>query len=269
MITLKDKFSYFMEGTNGKGVLLIHGLTGIPAEMKFVSRLLHRAGYSVYAPLLAGHGIDKETLMKTRWQDWLESVLQAAQELHKEVQSVYTAGICVGGKLGMMAAQRLPHIIKATAIYSPCFNYDGWDVPFYYPLLSRNIGWLAYIPFLNRLSFQETDSIGIKDERLRKFMEGAEAEGVLEEFPARSLVEMYRLGKTLKKQLPHIKTPALILHAEEDDLSNPRNAMTIANAIGGAHTLHWIKDSYHMIHVDRQHKQVAKLTADFFGEQHV
>ncbi|HJU08685.1 MAG TPA: alpha/beta hydrolase, partial [Rhodanobacteraceae bacterium] len=37
------------------GVLLIHGLTGTPAEMRFVGKGLHRAGYTVYGMQLAGH----------------------------------------------------------------------------------------------------------------------------------------------------------------------------------------------------------------------
>jgi carboxylesterase len=261
-----NKPSFYLPGTNGKGVVLIHGLTGAPAEMKFVARDLNRAGFTVYAPLLAGHGVDKATLVKTRWQDWLASVTQAAQQLRGEVDELYTSGICVGGKLGMLAAQQLPGVIKATAIYSPCFRYDGWNVPFYYPILSRHIGWLSRIPFLDRLSFQETESIGIKDARLRRLMEGMAAEGVIEDFPGKGLVEMHKLGKALKAELPRIKTPTLILHAEEDDLSNPRNARMIADTIGAPHQLHWIKNSYHMIHVDAQHKQVAQLTADFFNE---
>jgi carboxylesterase len=192
--------------------------------------------------------------------------MQAAQELQHKVETVYAAGICVGGKLGMLAAQRMPYIIKAAAIYSPCFHYDGWNVPFYYPILSRNIVWLSRIPFLHRLSFQETSSIGIKDARLRRMMEGMSAEGVIENFPGKALVEMHRLGKALKNELPRMTTPILILHAEEDDLSDPRNARLIANHISSPHKLAWIKDSYHMIHVDAQHKQVAQLTANFFNE---
>lgn len=266
MIPHNDPFSYFLQGTNGKGVVLIHGLTGIPAEMKLVARDLNKAGFSVYAPLLAGHGADTETLIKTRWQDWLQSVTRAVNVLCREVDAVYSAGICVGGKLGMLAAHSMPDVIKATAIYSPCFHFDGWNVPFYYPILSRHITWLSYLPFLNRLCFQETASIGIKDVRLRHMMERMAAQGVIEEFPAKGLIEMHKLGKALKFDLPRMTTPTLILHAHEDDLSNPRNARVIADNIGAPHKLTWIHDSYHMIHVDGQHKHVAALTADFFDE---
>src|SRR5689334_17928637 len=130
-----ENLHYFMEGTNGKGVLLVHGLTGAPAEMKLVAKQLHRKGYSVYAPLLAGHGIDTKTLVRTHWQDWQQSVEEAAGILAAQTQEVFAAGICVGGKLAMMAAHRYPSIFRAVAIYSPCFHYDGWNVPSYYPLL--------------------------------------------------------------------------------------------------------------------------------------
>jgi carboxylesterase len=76
-----DGLSFFLEGTNGQGVVLVHGLTGAPAEMKLVARLLHRRGFSVYAPLLAGHGKDVRSLRRSTWQDWLDSVEEAAIRL--------------------------------------------------------------------------------------------------------------------------------------------------------------------------------------------
>lgn len=263
-----DEMSFFLKGANGKGILLIHGLTGAPAEMRLVARHLHRRGYSVYAPLLAGHGADVDTFRRSRWEDWLESVQEGAELLQARADAVFAAGICVGGKLAMMAADRTPDKLQAVAIYSPCFGYDGWNVPISYQLLSPHVGWLSHVPFLDRLNFRETPSLGIKDDRLRQKIGAMVSEGVLESFPGRGIVEMRRLGNALKDRLPHLQTPTLILHAVEDDLSNPRNARHIAAHIGGPHELRWIKDSYHMIHVDRHHKEVAEYTAEFFEAPH-
>src|SRR5262249_40614740 len=155
-----------------------------------------------YAPLLAGHGEDIRALRRSHWEDWLESVLRAAELLAGRTEHVFAAGICVGGKLSMLAADCLPETIKAVAIYSPCFHYDGWDVPFHYTLLASQIGWLSRVPFLDRLNFSETASLGIKDERMRRMIEGMAGEGMLEKFPGRGLVEMHRLGKTLRDKLP-------------------------------------------------------------------
>ncbi|UXN58338.1 alpha/beta hydrolase [Phyllobacterium zundukense] len=265
---IADPFGYFMEGTNGKGVLLVHGLTGAPAEMRLVARQLNRRGYTVYVPLLAGHGGDVRKLRGTRWQDWLESVEQAVEQLTAYTSEMFAAGICVGGKLALLAAHEQPGMLKAVAIYSPCFLYDGWNVPFYYPLLSRNITWLAHVPFLDRLNFSETSALGVKDQRMRRMMESMSREGILEKFPGKGLVEMYRLGRALKHELPHMLTPTLILHSREDDLSSPVHARYISDHIGAPNELRWIDDSYHMIHLDRQHRQVADLTADYFGVGH-
>ncbi len=256
--------SFRMEGTNGKGVLLIHGLTGVPAEMKWVGKALNKKGYTVYAPLLAGHGVDEATLIKTGWRDWLDSVLVAANDFRPNVDALFSAGICVGGKLGMMAAKEQPDLFKANALYSACFRYDGWNVPFHYKVLSYLPLWTAQIPFFKDIQFAETPSIGIKDERLRKAMQRLSTEGVLDDFPVPALKEMLSLSKAFKKSLPQMSTPAVIMHAREDDLSHPRHSIYIDKHMAAPHELHWLEDSYHMIHVDREHEKVADLTAAYF-----
>ena len=52
------------------GVLLIHGLTGTPNEMRMLGKGIHRAGFSVYGMQLAGHCGSTDDLVRSRWQDW-------------------------------------------------------------------------------------------------------------------------------------------------------------------------------------------------------
>ena len=63
-----------------RGVLLIHGVTGTPTEMRLLGKGLNRAGYSVYGMQLAGHCGDVDDLLKTGWQDWYASVEAAAEK---------------------------------------------------------------------------------------------------------------------------------------------------------------------------------------------
>lgn len=265
---LNDGLSFFEEGTNGKAVLLVHGMSGAPAEMRLVARQFSRMGYSVFAPLLAGHGRGEGALRRSRYEDWLESVEVAADWLATRSDTVYGAGICVGGKLTLLASHRKSSPIKSVALYSPCFHYDGWNVPRYYAILSPHIRWISLIPFIDRLSFSETPSLGIKDERMRRMIAGMESDGILSNFPGRGLVEMSRLGHHLKKHLTAITTPSLIIHSTEDDLGGPEHARYIAARLGGPKALHWLHDSYHMIHVDREHRKVADLSARFFETNH-
>lgn len=265
---LDDGLSFFEEGTNGRAVMLIHGMSGAPAEMRLVARQFSRLGYSVFAPLLAGHGRGEEALRRSRFEDWLDSVAHAADWLACRSDAVFCAGICVGGKLALLASHRTASPIRSVALYSPCFHYDGWNVPRYYAILSPHIRWIRLLPFIDRLNFSETPSLGIKDERLRRMIAGMENDGVLSHFPGRGLIEMSRLGHHLKKHLPSIITPSLIIHSTEDDLSGPEHARYIAARLGGPKALHWLNDSYHMIHVDREHRKVADLSARFFEMKH-
>lgn len=264
--TAEEKFSFFMEGTNGKAVLLIHGLTGAPSEMKYVAKYLNRQGFTVYCPLLAGHGVDETHILGFTWPQWVESVGQAREKLAKDYKEIYAAGICAGGMMALNYEALNPASFKGIALYSMTFRYDGWNVPktrhinFLLPLVIK-LG----IPPYAKGSFQETAPFGIKNDRVRKMVMGsAELAGCLPGFPYRSLVEMYKLNDATRRLLPQVKAPIIVIHAREDDTSHLRNMDIITKNVGGISEAHILEDSYHMIHVDHEKDKVAKLTADFF-----
>src|SRR3954453_16123346 len=55
-------------------VLLVHGLTGTPSEMKTVAKAIARLGYTVHGVQLAGHCGTEAELLQTGWRDWSRSV---------------------------------------------------------------------------------------------------------------------------------------------------------------------------------------------------
>lgn len=263
----RDSYSFFETGTNGKGVILVHGLTGSPAEMRFVGKQLHKAGFTVYAPTLDGHCIDEAALLATTYEDWVASLHQAIRDLQPQVNEIYMAGICVGGALALTAAQMNGANVSGVVIYSPALNYDGWNVPFYYPWAVQGIPIIRRIPLLNRISFPEHPPYGIKSDRVRNAIMngGSGIEGTLPSFPARALYQNCRLNSALKTMLPRITTPTLLIHAMEDDVCHPRNSEKIKVLHGGTCEIMMLHDSYHMIHVDQERKKVAQATADFFN----
>ena len=249
-----------------KGVLLLHGLTGAPAEMRLVGRRLTRAGFTVETPLLAGHGHDKQTLVRTTWRDWLQSVREAYLDLAARVDEVYVAGICVGGALGLALCAEFPQI-KAAAVYSMTFEYDGWNMP-RWSTAAPLIQLVAHLPLVRQIDLAEPYPYGLKDLRLREMAARAPdtlIPGAIDKLPLGSLYQMYRLGRRVERLGPQIVTPTLIVHAREDDMSHPRNAQRLQAALAGPTRLLTLEDSYHMVHVDRQHGLVADETIQFFG----
>ena len=59
-----DPSPFLLEGGR-VGVLLIHGFTGSPPEMRLIGEYLHQRGFTVAAPLLPGHG----TVIVEKWVD--------------------------------------------------------------------------------------------------------------------------------------------------------------------------------------------------------
>jgi carboxylesterase len=260
-----SRFSFSLPGENGKGVLLIHGLTGAPDEMRYLARQFNRDGYTVYAPMLAGHGVDGKLLLTTGWRDWLASIVAAYDDFSKTVDEVYVAGICLGGLLGVALAEKRP-AIKGLAVYSVTFNHDGWSMPKVYRS-GRMLKHVGSLPFVRRLGVPEAPPFGIKNERLRDWVANSPDMGVagaLDSFPLGALAQQYGLADHVVRIGRKVTTPTLIIHAEEDDQAHPRNAKRLRAVLGGPVRIEWLHNSYHMVHVDQQRSEVARLTRLFF-----
>jgi carboxylesterase len=159
--------------------------------------------------------------------------------------------------------------VRAAAVYSMTFEYDGWNMP-RFAAAAPVIQLVANLPLVRNLAWAETHPFGLKDERLRSLAERAPdgfIEGAIDRLPLGALYHMYRMGRRLERIGKTIKTPTLILHASDDDMSHPRNAYRLERALGGPTKLHLLEDSYHMIHVDQERDLVAALTAAFFGAE--
>lgn len=248
-----------------EAVLLIHGLTGTPTEMAFIGRSLAAAGYTVHGVQLAGHCGSENDLLCTTWQDWYASVEAAYHHLALHHEAIYVAGLSMGAVLALHLAAH--HPVQGVALYSTTLRYDGWSIP----RLSFLLPLFLATPLGERYRFVETYPYGIKDERLRKIVAAgmisgdSAAAGTLG-MTGTSLRQLRALIAVVKRELPVITAPTLILHASEDDVASVRNADYVECRLGGPVAKVLLDDCYHIITVDRQRRQVATETIHFFRE---
>lgn len=251
------------------GVLLIHGLTGTPTEMRMVGKGLNRAGFTVVGVRLAGHCGSEDDLLATTWEDWYASVEAAANELRGRVDRVFVAGLSMGALLALRLAAVRPDWIDGVGVYGATFRYDGWS-----------IGWTGRLSFLlpifkrlgigRQRSFIEQPPYGIRDERLRAqvsaamFAGDSEAAG-LPGNPWHALAEMVKLSRDVRRRLPDVLAPCFIAHAADDDVASVANADLVARRVRGPIEMLLLADSYHMITIDRERRTLIERTADFFG----
>ncbi|MBN8714661.1 MAG: alpha/beta fold hydrolase [Xanthomonadales bacterium] len=258
---------FLLEGDR-RGVLLIHGLTGTPLEMRLLAKGLNSAGFTVHCMQLAGHCGDVEDLLATGWRDWYTSVEQAADRLLQRVDHLFVGGLSMGALLALKLAADRPDQVAGVGVYGATFRYDGWSIP--------GIARLAFmLPLATRLGlgrrrmFFERPPYGLRDERLRAHvsaaMQGSDSSVAgLPGNPWPSLAELFRLSRQVRRQLPRVRAPCLVAHASEDDVASLDNARLVLREVRGPAELLLLDDSYHMITIDRQRHLLAERSVRFF-----
>lgn len=252
-----------------RGVLLVHGLTGTPAEMLLLGKRMHREGFTVHGVQLAGHCGGEDDLLATGWRDWYASVEAAARNLRGQVDHLFVAGLSMGALLVLLLAAEQPELVDGVGVLGATFRYDGWNMPpiarlsFMLPLLKR-------LGLARNRSFQEEPPYGLRDERIRSqvsaaMLAGDSSAAGLPGNPWDSLADLYLLSARVRRRLPNVRAPCLVAHAEEDDIADVRNAYLVAERVNAPVELLLLKDSYHMITLDRDRRLLADRLGAFFA----
>jgi carboxylesterase len=254
--------------TKEKAVLLIHGITGTPAEMNYISRAVNKAGYAVFCNTLPHHCGSLKELKKVTWQEIADFCGAQLHKLKKDYPKVFVGGISMGALMGIHLARKLPQEVSGIIAFSPTLDYDGWAIHKGQALMP--LVW--HIPFLrNAINIRESSPYGLKDEflreNIRKFYSSAKVNDTSGRnvlfgspfFPLSCLYQHSLFVKVVKKELPGFKHPIIIFHARQDDMTSLRNARYIFDHIGSPDKqLVILEDSYHMVIIDKEKEKVAR-----------
>lgn len=258
---------FLLEGGR-TGVLLVHGLTGTPNEMRMVGKGLHKAGFTVYGMQLAGHCGTSEDLLNTSRHDWSASVRAAAKRLRPQVDKLVVLGLSMGAVLSLELAADEPELVDGAVALSTMFWHDGWSIPLY-TKLSFLLKPFRFFGIGRDKIFMEQPPYGIKDEALRKrivaqMQSGDSSAAGLPGNPWWSIIEMRDLSNAVLKKLSAIRCPVLAVHAQHDDVSSVANAEVIAKRAQQAQVeIVLLHDSYHMITIDRERRTVINQAVAF------
>jgi carboxylesterase len=256
------------------GVLLVHGVTGAPTEMKPLLRKLAAENFTVYCPRLAGHCSTLKELKQTRWTDWYATLERSLEALRSECDTIFVSGLSMGALMALKLAADHPDCVDGVATLSATFFYDGWNVPRFKERYLLPI--LIHSPLRYVLSYHEPSPYGIKDERIRALIDtvyNSDSANMPEkygysEFPGVTIRETFRLIRTVKRDLQRIVAPLLIVHSTEDDMASPENAKFLAAGVAsGEVETFFVDDTYHVLTLDKRRDDVAARVARFFQDQ--
>lgn len=228
------------EGTNGQAVVLTHGFTGTPAHFRPMADFLGEHGYTVVAPLLAGHGTRLDDMAMTDRGDWLDSVRDAADSV-ADHDRVHLVGISMGGLLSIHLAAERP-FASLTTINSPIRFHaaSAYLAPVMHPV-RPTVYW------------EEGPEPDLDDE-MRPFWLTYPG------FPTRSFVELLYLAFTAPARARTLGIPALVIQSRTDESVHPASAEILARNLRCR--LLWLEDSLHMALLDRERHLIHRAVVE-------
>ena len=228
------------------GVLVLHGWTGNALEMTFLASRLAAAGYTVSLPRLPGHGTNGGDFLQTTWQDWLRRAIDAYLDLARECDTVFVAGLSMGGVLATILASIFP--IPRLALYAPA-------------IVIKNR--LIHLTPVARL-FVKRFTVPHDEEEVEPAMRALDREYHRFQWiaPAYHLRKLQRLAA---KRLRHVRSDALIVVSQADE-SVPVSVADVFSRKARAGTVERLEltDSPHVLVNGIDKERVATATVEWF-----
>lgn len=201
----RDKRGPFEHAGGDTGILLLHGFSGSPFEVRELGARLHRRGYSVYAPELPGHSGDVRILARVQRDDYLEAADALFDLVQGRNERVYIVGFSMGGTLGLHIAQkRAPAglVTINTPVYMPPHVHHGAAIS----RVSKNMPLPVNI-------YAMFGHIGYPT------------------VPASALATFLSVLARVRRGLHDVRCPLLVLHSARDITVPVKNAAAIADAV--------------------------------------
>ena len=201
----------FLDGNNGKAVLLIHGVTSGCAQMYPLANVLNEYGYAVRCVNSAGHGTYPEDLLHTSWENMIDKAEYDYRMLKNEYDAVAVGGLSLGGALSIILAKEHPDIRALMTISAPLKLLDGVFTQEFPPeqiFWHRDLGGKTGIAKKHHIHYEEI--------AVRVFKE---LQHIINYISAAGFIE-------------GITTPACIAQAKDDTVADPNSCRELYARIG-------------------------------------
>lgn len=232
---------------NAPGALLLHGGGDTPQVMAELAEFLHRRGFSVRVPLLAGHGRSLPDLASANAATWYQDVRHQLDAMRAKHRTVSVVGLSVGGALAITLAAECdlpalvllaPYVAMPRAVARLAATSALW-------------GWL--LPY-----FSSGNARSIHD---AKAAARALGRGILT--PA-ALRAFYDVVTDATEALPRVHAPTLVIQSREDNRIPRESAERAFQRLGSSEKrLVWTEGAGHVITVDFGRERVFELTANW------
>jgi carboxylesterase len=218
-------------GTNGEAVVAIHGFTGIPGHWRLTADYLNRAGFTVVAPLLPGHGTTPGDLERHGAPAWLRAVVDATLSV-SDHRRVHLAGLSLGGLLALLVAGQT-NAATVSTISAP-IRFRNRSI-----YLAPLVAWARpFTPWPAAPPPDDDESAGLP--------EGYPG------FPTHRATDLLVISRQARRITRRLRRPALVVQSWGDQMAHPRGAARLARLLGPDTQTLWLESSRHNALLDRE-----------------
>lgn len=199
-----------LKGTSEWGVLLVHGLSGSPAQMRPLAEALNSDGHSCYVPVLPGHATHPDELFYINWNDWYEAAKEEYLKVRAQHEKVAVIGFSLGAGLGIRLGVEFPDMDALVLISTPIYFFSKY-LPTHYVL---KLAWLIS---------------NVSRSYPQRYPEGPEGPEYLiyPYMPLDALFASRELAADNRRILDELKVPLLMFHSETDSACCADNARIV------------------------------------------
>lgn len=244
---LEGAAPFFLPGGR-HGVLLIHGFTGLPAELRLMGEYLNERGFTVLAIRLAGHGTTVEDLSRMEHEDWMDSVRDGFSILSGACERISVVGHSMGAVFALLLSMEaeIAHVVSLGAPIMIAPEQGIEHLPTREACIDR------YVPKARR--------------KLTNVPPGAN--NTYRRMPLVSIHEMMDVIAVLCAQIADVDAPLLIVHGARDHTADPRSADYLYENVRSSRREKFIlPDAGHLLPLDtgvREH--VFARTVEFLRD---
>ncbi len=238
------------------GVLLIHGLSASPAEMRPLGEFLSEHGLFAYGVRLKGHGTSPCDLDFRKIDQWYHSAFRGWEALRCYCEKIFVAGFSMGGCLAFkLTAEHHNEVAGLISISTP-LRVRNKNILFA-NLVNQINRFVAALPYLS----------GIK--RFNKsFPENPEIN--YQNIPISAIHEFKKLMEQTEVSLGEVYQPALIIQSKGDPTVDPVSAEMIMKGLASKDKrLMMIDSNKHVIVLDKGslvHQEILKFITGLSGQ---
>lgn len=234
---------FFLPG-GPEGVLLIHGFTGLPAELSLMGKYLHDRGFTVLGVRLAGHGTTVEDMSHMTAEDWMDSVRDGYALLLGCCQVVDVIGHSMGGLFALLLSAE-EKIRRVVTLAAPIQIAEERGIKFLPP---REACQNLYVPKARR--------------RLKNVPSAVNR--TYRKMPLIGIHELVDVIEAVKGHIGKVAVPVLIMHSRDDHTAAPSSAGYILEHVKNDKSrIFWLESSGHLLPVAAEREKVFAEAAAF------